>query len=373
MREKIVDLQGGTLRLRIVSEKMELERLLAFATRENPRRAFLFVSKVLGRHWPCRPREIRRSCRLLAAELAANLAAGAGPVVVIGMAETATGLGHGVFDGLAGPAGRSDALYMHTTRHRLERKEILRIEETHSHSVEHSLYEPAGEGRDLFFAARSLVLVDDEISTGRTLAALGRACIDLNPGIEQVFLAALVSWLPDPAALERELGRPVKLAALATGTFEFSPRPSFRASAPARASALRRGRQVSAEYGRAGFRGRLEIAELPELPPRSRLVVLGTGEFAYPPFCLAEQLEAAGHDVLFQASTRSPLRRGDAIASRLVFPDHHGESVANYLYNFPDDGRQAIVGYEDPVQAREHVLPRLLQSAAWTPREGLIR
>lgn len=369
MKERLVELQGGELRLRLSSERLELDRLLAFATRENPQRAFLFVSKVLGRHWPCRPRQMRQTYRLLAE----GLAGCPGPVLVIGMAETATGLGHGVFDSFLEHSGRADVLYIHTTRHFLDRKAAIRIEEKHSHCVDHSVYEPAGDGREIFYSARTLVLVDDEVSTGRTLAALGRACLDLNPRIERVHLATLVSWLPDLAELERAFDRPVTLGALASGTFEFSARPSFPLPSPAaNRVALRRGRHVSADYGRAGFSGRFALASLPELPPRSRLVVLGTGEFAYPPFHLAERLEAAGHDVLFQASTRSPVRRGDAIGSRLVFADHHGESVANYLYNYPRDGRRAIVGYENIFQAREHCLPRLLRAAAWTPREGKI-
>jgi len=52
----------------------------------------LFVSKVLGKHWPVRPTVMRE----IHARLATQIANLPGPLLVIGMAETATALGRGV-------------------------------------------------------------------------------------------------------------------------------------------------------------------------------------------------------------------------------------------------------------------------------------
>ena len=80
----------------------ELPELLGLALRRNPKRAHLLVSNVLGKHVPQRPGVVhgagvglgRRVRELLGDEAAARS-------VVLGYAETATGLGHSVADGLA--------------------------------------------------------------------------------------------------------------------------------------------------------------------------------------------------------------------------------------------------------------------------------
>ncbi|MDW2612034.1 phosphoribosyltransferase domain-containing protein, partial [Escherichia coli] len=72
-----------------------LTDLFDIAERRNPKRAFLFVSKVLGRHIPVSPQVMRNVYTQLAEQFLGTLD---GPVVFIGMAETAVGLGAGVFD-----------------------------------------------------------------------------------------------------------------------------------------------------------------------------------------------------------------------------------------------------------------------------------
>ncbi|MGK5698311.1 phosphoribosyltransferase domain-containing protein, partial [Streptomyces sp. URMC 128] len=78
-----------------------LTGLLGLALRRNPKRAHLLVSNVLGKHVPQSPSVVygygfelgRRVRELLGADEARR-------AVVLGYAETATGLGHSVADGL---------------------------------------------------------------------------------------------------------------------------------------------------------------------------------------------------------------------------------------------------------------------------------
>src|SRR3546814_5484099 len=72
----------------------ELDAFCDFAARANPKRGFLIVSKVLGRHLPASPNAIRGAMDELGQKLPADLP---GPIVFLGMAETATALGQGVF------------------------------------------------------------------------------------------------------------------------------------------------------------------------------------------------------------------------------------------------------------------------------------
>src|SRR3712207_8844377 len=58
------------------------------------------------------------------------------------LAETATGLGHGIYEQWLRQSGRTDVLFLHTTRYHLSRARALRFEESHSHATEHQLYLP---------------------------------------------------------------------------------------------------------------------------------------------------------------------------------------------------------------------------------------
>ncbi len=54
-----------------------------------------------------------------------------------------------------------------------------------------------------------------------------------------------------------------------------------------------------------------------QVSPGENILVLGTGEFVWEPFLLAERLEAAGAQVVFSSTTRSP------ISTELCYPVRH--------------------------------------------------
>src|SRR5438067_934297 len=180
-------LPGGTLGFDVVraAPGWSLDALCAVAERDNPRRRFLVVSKVLGRHIPVAPSKMRRAMRDLAAMLPADLPQ---PVLVVGLAETAVCLGQGVYEELA----RRGVLgcYMHTTRQLGEAPLLCRFEEPHSHASSHLVYRPRFD----LAGFRSLVLIDDEISTGTTLANLREALLGSLPRVQRVVVAALTDW-----------------------------------------------------------------------------------------------------------------------------------------------------------------------------------
>jgi hypothetical protein len=98
--------------------------------------------------------------------------------------------------------------------------------------------------------------------------------------------------------------------------------------------------------------------------------IIGTGEFTYPPFLLAERLQQAGRDVVVQATSRSPARLGGAIATTLCFRDNHGAGVPNYLYNAdPADGRANWLCHETPERSIDPALVAALgaELVRWAP------
>jgi hypothetical protein len=359
---RTVELPCGTLRLAVENAELPLDQLCGFASRRSRKRGFVFVSRVLGKHVPVRPRVMADTH----ARLAEKLRTIPGPVVVVALAETATGLGQGVFEELRRP----DALFLHTTRYRLSRPLAFGFEEPHSHAPDHLLYEPDD---DLFRGAASLVLVDDEISTGRTLLNLAAAYRRLNPRVEAVHLVCLTDWLgPRRAALAAELGVPVVVHSLLRGGYTFDPDPTFDPGpAP---DVTGRGDHKDAllptNHGRLGLRGPRAydldamIAEA-GMTPGERVLVLGSGEFAHPPFRLARRLEERGWDVLFQSTTRSPLVGGGELGGVLEFADNTGDDMPNFLYNVA--GRsydRVLIGYETKPLPAAHRLPEMLGAAA---------
>ncbi|MEU9008614.1 phosphoribosyltransferase [Streptomyces sp. NPDC048479] len=243
-----------------------LSGLLGLALRRNPKRAHLLVSNVLGKHVPQSPAVVygaghglgRRVRDLLGDTEAAR-------AVVLGYAETATGLGHSVADGLG------LAPYLHSTRRPVEGvPRAGGFEESHSHATSHLLLP---ENPRLLAGEGPLVLVDDEFSTGNTVLNTIRDLHERYPRDRYVIVALVDmrserdrSRLTDFA---EEIGARVDLVALASGTVKLPE------------GVLEKGRALVAEYETGGdsvagrvVRGVSEVAgtSLPEVrddvPPR---------------------------------------------------------------------------------------------------------
>lgn len=369
-----VRLQTGQIDIRTSCERIRLGEALDFANRENPRRPYLFVSKILGRYVPVRPRRFRALLQELAALLPENLPS---PCLFVGLAETATGLGNGVMDEYFDcREEKPEAVFMHTTRHPFPDLPALTFCETHSHARHHFLHFPTPAFQFAFFNARTLVVVDDEITTGNTLLALTKKYLSVNPGVERVVFLSIVSWLTPVAvrAVEDELGLSVEVLALIEGQFEYRRDARILPELPSRlseASKVLTGRQ---DLGRMGIGAGFPLHWLPEVPVdeeflSQKWLVLGTGEFNYAPFLLAETLEKAGADVLFQATGRSPMSVGNGIRNKIAFPDHHGEGVQNYLYNMPA-GRRPLPLYETAALCERHAFPDTLNPLKLSLREA---
>lgn len=333
-----IALPTGALELTIHDSRFEQDALLGFAARANAKRGFLFLSKVLGKHWPVKPSHMQA----IHASMAADVPELPGPVVFIAMAETAIGLGQGVFEAwLKANPGR-EALFIYTTRYRVGEVPIVEFEEAHSHAPRQFLHmPPEAHKRELLFNAKSLVLVDDEASTGNTFLNLKDACRKLNPGIAHLHLATITNFMGAAAtdALSARFGLPVTMGAAISGQYRFVPGQLADGGAPAQRFDPGADRGASGDYGRFGVDRPLSVpAALCErlaaaVTPGQTVLVLGTGEFMHPSYLLAAKLEERGIDVVVQSTTRSPILTWGAVSASLTFPDNYGEGIANFLYN----------------------------------------
>ncbi|MFB4424779.1 phosphoribosyltransferase [Streptomyces sp. QL37] len=362
----------------------ELRELLGLALRRNPKRAHLLVSNVLGKHVPQRPSvvhgvgfELGERVRNLLGEAEARRA------VVLGYAETATGLGHAVADGLG------VAPYLHSTRRPVAGvAQAGGFEEAHSHATSHLLLPEDPDLLDASAEGSPLVLVDDEFSTGNTVLNTIRALHARYPR-DRYVIVALVDMRSEAdqgrlAEFAEEIGARVDLVARARGTVRLPDgvlekgrdlvaaheagrapdKPPAPRTVPARV-ALDWPADVP-DGGRHGFtpvhRAALEAA-LPGMGARladavgdaRRVLVLGFEELMYAPLRLATALEdATTADVRYSTTTRSPVLAVDdpgyAIRSRLVFPAHDDPADGpgdRYAYNVAGAGFDAVVAVVD--------------------------
>ena len=339
-----IELQRGVLSLQPNDNShWKWQDLLGFAERINPKRAFLFVSKVLGRHIPVSPHIMRHAFTDLAKLVPDDLPE---PVLVIGMAETAVGLGAGVHQVLQ--QRYPEAIYVTTTRHPVHGAPLLaRFLEEHSHAQDQLLYgSPDAELQQQILNSKSIVLVDDEASTGKTFVNLIHALqqAGLNQ-ISHVVTATLADWSSgihiadlncQSVALMtgkwqwRDAEHPIqinmpKVDTVAFGAFDTLAQPTW-------------GRLPIQDSG-----AHIRLA----VQPDERILVLGSGEYVWSSFLLAEYLQQQGADVKFSAITRSPIAVGHAIQSALAFSDNYGLGIQNFVYNInPQDYDRVLITVE---------------------------
>ncbi|MFI6033032.1 phosphoribosyltransferase [Streptomyces sp. NPDC051315] len=384
------------LGVRLVGDD-RLTDLLGLALRRNPKRAHLLVSHVLGKHVPQSPSVVYGHGFALGRRVRDLLGEEAGTAVVLGYAETATGLGHSVADGIG------SAPYLHSTRRPVPGVAPAGgFEESHSHATSHLLLP---EDPALLVGDGPLVLVDDEFSTGNTVLNTIRDLHERYPRRRYVVVALVdMRSSADAGRLEafaREIGARVDLVAAASGTVilpegvlekgqelvarhesatageEAADRP-VGASCADGAPPAGGGRVVRVDLcwprglpdgGRHGFtprhRARLESA-LPAMAARlagaipegaRRVLVLGFEELMYAPLRLARELErVVAAEVRYSTTTRSPVLAVDdpgyAIRSRIVFPAHDDPADGpgeRYAYNVAGGGFDAVVAVVDSV------------------------
>ncbi|MBR9828596.1 MAG: phosphoribosyltransferase [Oceanospirillales bacterium] len=357
-----VQLMRGQLEVMVDHAVIEPDRLFDIAERRNPRRAFLFVSKVLGRHIPARPSLMSASAQQLADGIPADLP---GPVLVVGMAETAVGLGASVHRAFS--TDRDDVVYLTSTRHPLGTELFTRFEEEHSHASAHLIHMPQDDTlRALMLNARSLVMVDDEASTGKTFINLYQALVNAGlKHVERVVTCVLTDW--SSGSVGESIGVPVSQTSLLQGRYQFIEDPEAPLPEMPEVATVSAGEwpvRPDNDWGRLGTRNVNDtLAPGLQVRPGERVLVVGTGEFVWRPFLLAERLEREGADVFFSSTTRSPIARGHAIKHALAFTDNYGLGIPNYLYNVrPGEFDRVLICSETSAQAVSRELTEILQA-----------
>jgi len=390
-----------------LSDSLTNQDLFKMALRLNKKRSFLFVSKLLGKHIPVMPQKALLTGKVLAAlyaehkgnkvkgfeDMLSQLAENHNPIMieqlleskidiphetlVLGFAETATGLGHSVFS-----AFKKNAYYLHTTREKVNTGiDPIIFYEEHSHATEHRIYSYENE---LFESDCEILLVDDEISTGKTILNIIRAIQAQFPRKTYQVLTIL-DWRNSQAIsafkeLEKELNITIHVHAIAKGEFELCNEVTYdqltgyvQTENPGLVQEniesnvdmvlidklsdhmydfLIEDFDETVKYlkwsGRFGI-GIKEQADLEALAKSvgkdlmskrtgNRTLCLGTGEFIYIPMLIASHM---GDNIMYHSTTRSPIlplgEEAYGAKQAYTFQNPFNDDLTNYFYNIEED------------------------------------
>ena len=368
------------------------EHIFSMAARNNAKRSFLFVSKLIGKHIPVHPQVPFITGYLLASRLARNLGIPVsnnqldqavnclthaleytfyqqsyhlpGKTLFIGFAETATALGHSVFNSFS---GNTD--YLHTTRENTKGShDTIYFTEDHCHAPDQRLLInclDTVKDNDL------VVLIDDEVTSGNTCLNIIKSIQAKYPQQKYIILTIL-DWRSKEfqekfSQAEQALGTKIEVLSLLKGNFcSKGASPVINSSFTATSGSIPNVNslqpkiepeiEITNPNGEKvtylGYTGRFGINEadnsnllvkakelgekLFKLRQGKKTLCLGTGEFMYIPFLISLFM---GAGVLVQSTTRSPvhphLKKGYAVQYAVTFEDPFNPGIKNFVYNIP--------------------------------------
>lgn len=317
----------------------------------NPKRAYLLVNPLQGKHIPVHPAAALAMMRALGEKLFGRFPDAR---LVIGFAETATAVGAAV--AACFPDG---CVYVHTTREELAPDtKWIRFQEEHSHAADQKLC--ADDLRAWIRDTPRVILVDDELSTGKTVRNMVGQMRRMIPEMRDkpVVAASIINRVSDEDEAKLLAEGIVCEYLVHVPNEDYTARvmgyrtesPVDRRTAPVPAGDVRietfdlrnvdsRKGVVVGEYRRA-CREAVD-AMMPRvresLGKNMRVLVLGTEEFMFLPLRLAYEIERDGlaKEVFFHAATRSPIE----ISQSPGYPLFNGYRTASFY----EDGRDTYV------------------------------
>ena len=317
----------------------------------NAKRAYLLVNPLQAKHMPVSPTEALTMMRTLGEGLRQEFP---GARLVLGFAETATALGAAVASRL-GP----DCAFLTTTREAGERPGWVRFLEEHSHAAEQKLW--GGDLDALLQETDTVLFVDDEISTGKTLRNMVAQLTRRWPALgEKTLVAAslLNRVTPEQEEALAEAGITCRClvrlpqedhtAQVADWTVTEAP-PAVPKNLSFRQETLpgeglldpRKTLRIGAYDSSCQAVAEAMLSHtLGPVETLGKTLVLGTEECMYPALRLGEGLERLGAEVCCHATTRSPIGLCDApgypIRSGWKLPSFYEEERTTYVYNLKE-------------------------------------
>ncbi|MBE6876479.1 MAG: hypothetical protein E7496_07115 [Ruminococcus sp.] len=319
--------------------------LLRLAKRyQNSKRSYLLVNPLQAKHLAVEPGEALHMMQTLGRKLYQKYP---NAKLIIGFAETATAIA--LHSAMQFP---EDVCFLHTTREKLD-GDCLNFKEEHSHAVEQRLYLSETLPR-----TQEIILIDDEISTGKTIRNMVSQIREAFPAFQNAkFIAgSVINRVSEDNLKLLEADNIFCECLCQLDNLDYTSQvEKFQVSAPEELpfsealpyqciisrSRLPESRKLHTvrEY-RKHYQ---EFAETvydeirPIIQNHKNLLVLGTEECMYPALILGELLENQDYFIKCHATTRSPI----GICQDASYPIQKGFALASfydpsrktYIYN----------------------------------------
>ena len=373
------------------NNSFDLNDIMEVGSRNNSKRGFLFVSKILGKHIPSNPKTINQYTQKLTNKIKNKIKND--NVLFVGFAETATCLSQLIFEqyisfykkhrnhysnNTNNASKQEQSLiksvklenllekkiqYIHTTRYLLDESLLINFQEEHSHAPNHIVYDTINDKDKI----QSLVLIDDELSTCKTCINFIKELIETNQftSLKTIYIVSITNWIEDNRIKEmkKEIGIQyhvnLNFVDLIKGSFEFIPNEQYKQNIKEvvddNTSFNTQNNKNKNNVIKSNFKNRLgcnlsgiqyveqyvsnNIHLLTDNINKEdkNILILGTGEFMYIPFKFAQFLEKkfVHKNIFFQSTTRSPVivNENEAIKSSVSFKDNYNDNIDNYVYN----------------------------------------
>ena len=358
-----------------------VEDVIKMAKRHNnPKRDFLFVNTLLGKHIAVQGRDALMMHRALGDkvyELFKEKGWENKKVLLVGFAETATALAQNImFYSLKFKEKFPLNIvgYTQTTREELPSNQYTNIafEEEHSHATSQKLYFDKELDYDV------VLFVEDEITTGNTILNF-ISQFEKHQSGKDYAVASILNWQNDKDAKTfSEKG--VEVAFLVRGKMK-TELPSF---------SIKEGKEYDLYQDEVNYKANLSLRNNPRLPmtveefseyvtfgdnkdkefsklislkdSKKKTLIIGTEENMFVPIFFAIIIDA---DV--KATTRSPiessLENGYPISSRLKLNSAYESGRVTYLYDMDlGDYEQFVIFVEEESPVFEDELTKFLSS-----------
>ena len=320
-------LNRGVLKLQINKEVMPFDELIGVSERINPKRPFLFVSKVIGRYIPTSLKTMVRVSQNLTKQIPHTELKG--NITVVSLSETALGLGVLVHKALTDKGIKN--LNTFTSRHKTSLKILSEFKESHSHLPNHYVYKSGKKETQHFQNTDTLILVDDEITTGNTLYNLYKSLKFNN--VKHVILLSLADWSNKTFD---DWGVKVSKYSLIEGTYSWTNNHiTLRKQLPYDASLYSESITLKGNnnFRQPNFNFFKDLKNPSKL--QKDLLVVYYNELL--PYCLSQYLQylSSNKDVYFLSLSSSPIELSGLIKSKLEFSGFYSP-IPVYLYNYTE-------------------------------------
>lgn len=315
----------------------------------NPKRDYLFVNRIQGKHIPTRPSEFMGMVDKLVNAIAETTRNE--KILVIGFAETATALGNAIAAKLS-----NCVYYTQTTRENIELEPIVAFEEKHSHAVEQVIYSEKSLAEIDF---TYVLFVEDEISTGTTILnciaqlntivqgkkyGVASVCNWQNEGSQGLFEEKGIDryYLISGELLDKDIKMGIREDDIEDNVdnTDISINTTHTDSMRLISDNYKNERIGYTEYDIKPLTDTVCSFITHSINRKDKVLILGTEEYMFIPLMIAYQLEENGVDVKCHASTRSSIDIlknskdcSKELVSKVKIPSAYESARNTYLYN----------------------------------------